>query len=568
MPKAILISLLTQLLSCVANPAVASVTFTSAIFDKADLLELESEYVRLTADGSPSATTELNILFFAWFLSDWHQVTQNIHRAKQYLVSATTRCDRFEEDFYQGFRDPKEKSRACLVCSVIYAMGIGNVLLPLNRVSRIKQNLEFVGRNLVDPEDKYFAQGILFAMLPPGFGQHYGKSLVALETLRRLKPELLSIQFWIARIHLVRGNLRKASELFESVWKARPSDIRIAHFWKDGRLLNVQRHSDGLGFGIRPQLFLNSATGLGASLQVFDDRLFDGERAGSLSLWISSRKNLGIKSTLLDWALIDEFTLETRAQYLMAEEDFYGLGIESKVDDRVLLKLERILFQVGFFRSILDSFYIRLGWILNTFRLKESGGGVFLASNIIDRDRSTDMGPFAELGWDTRDSKRDPYEGGNVFLRGYFPTDGLGSERTFESWEAHSSYFVSPAYRHVLGIHLGFALVSASAPFARLHGLSEAVAVRGVRNGRFREHHALGTTLDYRGRMWGSISLITFGSLGRVAPSGQLLDTPFKFGVGGGLQFQFSQDRSQIGRVELGLFDGEFNAAISTGIDL
>lgn len=515
---------------------------------------METEYYKLLL--APSSA--LDLAFLEFFLSEGYGLEERIHRSNEYLQKVIERCES------GGLRltSLQEKGRAHLLCALVRALSIreGVTFFQTASVAKLQQDPGLAAET--DLADRLYADGRIFVLLPPAYGQNYAKSLLAFEMLRRLRPDLLSPTFWLGRIHQQRGSHEKAKELYQKASATHSPDPRVAYFYEHGKFRKIKIHSDGLGFGVHPFAYFSSSQGLGAGLGAHDDRLFDTARSAAVSLSASTRKNIVGEGRYSESALFQDIQLELHARFFNGSEDFYGVGINSKKEDRSQLVLGRWNFGMSVRRELFDTFYFRLGWQMASMRLTSGGGRVFDSSNLPDGSGSSDSGPFSELGWDSRDSENDPYRGGSLFVRGYFPTKGFGSDRTYEVWALGAHYYKSFAYRQTLGFHAGIASLFKDPSFSSYPRFGEDVYLRGVRVGRFQDKNAFGVMADYRGHLWSSIHWVAFATIGRVAPElGELFKTPVKAGGGGGLRFQISSDRSRFAGVEVGVFASELSVA-------
>ncbi|MBI4405120.1 MAG: hypothetical protein HY537_13240 [Deltaproteobacteria bacterium] len=552
------------LLSVVCN---GSFHFYSPLFERLEISELLDEHRKLRA--ASDSDRQLDFLLVRYFLAHAYSLAGKIHHEAEILSELTEACNRLDNTSFNVWTERSNKASAALVCSVTYARASERA--PIHAKIKLARNaiktLELAKEWNADPIDRMIAEATVYAHLPPFAGQNFGRSLLALHAIRRLRPDLSSIIFLLGYTYQLQGNLTAAEVFYKEVLTRNPTDPRARNFFREGHFVKLQERTDGIDFGWSPSLFVSPSSGFGARLHLFDDRLFDNDSQGEISVQAGTRGNAKASGTLStsEWAA--DLVLRAKAAIRYGIEDFYGLGISTSQSQRFELTGTRWDAVLGARRSFLKNFFFELGWEAHKASLQKVEGGGEPIPLLFERWDAFHSGAYAELGFDNRNHAVAPTQGSKVSVKGYFPTEGLGSDRTFQRWDLHLEHALLIDIRNSLQVRLLASSVSDNVPLSSLPGLSGELRTPGMRELRFVDNHSLVFGGVYRLRAWRPVTLFAFSSIARVASTAaSLFSTPVILVGGGGIEWHVSHSRREIFSMEVGyLSSGEWSLVACAG---
>jgi len=538
--------------------------FLSPRFEHLELEVLSKAYNALKKDNPSS----FEFILLELFLGEIHRWKGKIHQSGSFLKKAEERCDLFSNP--PSFKDP-ESSRIYLACAIVYADNLvgANAFRRLRLVQKSQASLYKGLTTSENREEQLYAKGRVYYLLPPSMGQDFGKSLLAFQILRRLKPKLSSPNFWLARIYQLQGNEKKAKVFYKKALAFQPADRRALFFFPKGEFYRAKRHVDEASSGFNPAIFYLPTQGVGLSLVYWDKRLFDTFRSASIHLRASTKQTYVFGLEFEDDKSISGLKIESELTVHREIEEFHGLGISSpsnKLSDLTNLKLVAAL---GIRRDIGRYWYVGGGWRVAHHQLQQAPGVAVTSLPILDLTSSFHMGPYLVVGFDSRDSHALAYRGVHASVKTYLARRAWGSERDFEVWRLFGESNLALNLRHHLCFQIGTVLTSGEVPFSVYPRLGGSFTSLGVRRGRFQDRNLLLGQAEYRWRVWNPLSVAVFGSAGTVAATlSDLFTSPYKLGVGGALLLHLSHHRKQNLRVEIGHFGGDTSLAAMAGTEL
>jgi hypothetical protein len=489
------------------------------------------------------------------FLADARLAETAIHAAYAHYDAAAAQCDRLEAADYQAV---EAKDAVAAICYLVQAERLANKD-AFTRIAYL-HSVELARRRAFaaawPPEIRWYVEGRVYSALPPGAGQDLKKALVALAFLQQAHPGDTTVMYWNALAFDRQGNHERARELFRSAANAPLPDAR-ARAVESQIALGYERPADGLRTGIEPGIFFNAQRGFGGALTWEDDRLFDRRRGLQVEGDASTKGQYGISVQADDTELYSPLRLTFYGRYSGGTEDFFGLGMESPSGSPASIDLVRTELRLGATVPFDEATSLTVGW--------RSAGAVLRGMAPAGLDFGFADGPFGQLVFDTRNSRRNPVSGTLVDLRGFFPTQGLGSGRTFREWTARAESYYRIRLRHTLALTLGAVLLDGDAPFSSFPALAGSVPAPGVREGRYRDRNVAAAAVEYRWRVWQTTSVAAFATTGTAGPdAGNLPQGVWKVGAGLAWIGHFSRYATASPRVELAVFGGEtvFQGAI------
>ncbi len=540
--------------------------FLTHSYEQLDLSELQAELPRLEMQSTTSA-----YLASALYRKTLHEIALlrgRPHEAAIYFSDLQKLCLVWEENSFSAF-DGDLRARAGFLCAWVEAQGMsGAAWWKLSYLERVQRCLH-VGRagNLSNTERNYL-EAQISSNLPPSGGQDVKHALVTLAVAPQTPSGRRQIKFAVARLHEINGNRSTAKVRFDEFRRDFPNDSRLQ--WREeaagvGRTTE-QAALDGYGWGIHPGLFVNPADGLGLAVRAEDNRFNDGDRSGAVTLAGTTKGSLKGKVRYEDGEIFPSVLLELEGSAGREHLDYFPLGIRSLSAGATSNLSLHYFGSVGARVPVYSTLTLAVGWLAENSRIEDAP----LAVDTVTSARSVSYsGPWAELGWDDRDSRSDPWQGLELRGRGVFPTSSLGSLLSFERWDALFRYYWMLSKPHHLNFQLSLASASQNAPLIAYPFLAGSARVPGVRSNRFRDRNSYAGTVEYQFHTSIAFRGAAFVNFATVAPalSDLTSETP---SLGGGIAFliQDSALRANPARIELGVFKGEwvFQAVAGFGL--
>jgi len=250
-------------------------------------------------------------------------------------------------------------------------------------------------------------------------------------------------------------------------------------------------------------------------------------------------------------------------RYTFAQEDFFGIGSNSRVDDRTNYQFEATEAAADVLWSPAQ-------------RIELSGGMAYVAPNVASgtdpRFPSTDevfdphslpgyaaqpdyLRSDAGLAFDWRDNASHPHAGGRYSVQVSNFADRDLDDYSFRRMSVNLQQYVPlPSRYRLLALHAAAVLTDASngqdVPFYYQPTLGGSQSLRGFREFRFRDRNSLSMTAEYRWEAWWALDGAVFVDAGTVAPTLgdlRLKDLDISYGIG----FRIHSNRAFVARLDL-----------------
>ncbi len=163
----------------------------------------------------------------------------------------------------------------------------------------------------------------------------------------------------------------------------------------------------------------------------------------------------------------------------------------------------------------------------------------------VDADiRTAALGPRVEF--DSRDNPFYPRRGAQLQGVVSFYGEGVGGQRSYQSYQAWLNRYHSVGPRNVLAWHASLCDVEGSAPFYDLCMLGKSQDLRGYSVGQYRDRVMLAGQGEWRSEIWWRFGATAFFGVGEVAPDWKTLNwDELRPGGGVGLRFTLA-DRNHV----------------------
>lgn len=243
-------------------------------------------------------TSILNAVPAEFLTFETHRIEGKIHQTAESLESLYLKCKTME------FQSASNAGICAIVRNErVQAAGPTSQFSEMKAIEALRETFE---AGAVPSEERLFIQMRLYAYLPRPYGQNFGKSLVALESLKRLKPGTPHLLFYEKEIRLLQGKEIPGEE----VSRSEKSSI-----------------FDEKSFGWSAGLQYLFRLGLLGRVGYRDDSLNDGPWGMHAQVFASTRPVFGgsggLKFSHSGWEL------GSGLRYSNGREDFYGLSADS-----------------------------------------------------------------------------------------------------------------------------------------------------------------------------------------------------------------------------------------------
>lgn len=247
---------------------------------------------------------------------------------------------------------------------------------------------------------------------------------------------------------------------------------------------------------------------------------------------------------------------------------FYGIGaaagdrnVSVKMDDKGMVLLGQA--QYAIFRNM----YLGVRYeYLDVNQSIKTENPLFpdldLPGNLLD-SRISGIGP--SITYDSRDSQFAPRKGANLTVVGLFNTGALGSDFTYNKWQAAANGYFPVTSTGTLAVHGSLCAVSKNGPFYDMCMYGQAGDLRGYEMGRYRDRAMWTTQIEWRQHLGGKFGGVFFAGMGGIADDlGEIGNGKFLPAVGMGLRYKASQATGTYLRLDFAM--GRDSHAVYFGI--
>ncbi|NBX91776.1 MAG: hypothetical protein EB120_07645 [Proteobacteria bacterium] len=536
----------------------AHFSLVSDLFDRLDARELAQAQSALKNKQEPG--TQVDSVVVEFFLAELDYLEGRIHSAEHRLK---TNLDFCEKQFHQLTKSSSLiQARASAIC-LLSKLGFSQKqeTLSFNLTGKsIGQWIELTQKHPLPFEERIYFEGRVASRIPPEMGGSVGRALLGLESLRRMRPGLSSVNFFMAQIYQKQGNENESKKAFDRALNHAPPDHRAQLVSKGevgGQLPSEEPSESKFYFGV----IANPAGGTGLVLGRRDDRLGDTRRKLDMAIFGQSRGIVGARVSYQDEESLKPYFLSGRVLGQTEIEQFYGLGQESKLTEITEIHQNQGKAEISLKRNF-QAWYVQMAidWF---YREPTKLSGEY-ASSVFLSEKQNSLYPSLELGWDNRESPFQPRRGTLIFARLGKGVKGMGSTHEFESYRLTLRQWFPVFRRGSVECRVTQSWVSENSPFGLLPQLSGNPVLPGVRWGRFRDGAALAGTIEAVTPIAGELRLAIFGNVGRVGESvSDLWKKSLLMGGGAALTVGSGPFQS---RIEVGQFGGE--SIIQVGLQL
>jgi hypothetical protein len=247
-----------------------------------------------------------------------------------------------------------------------------------------------------------------------------------------------------------------------------------------------------------------------------------------------------------------------------ANYEFFGIGREPDADSKsVLIKQNGTVLFGEFLRNVWRKVFIgpRVQYRKLTATTDEIGTpGGFVIPPIDFRSTTASIGFHIQR--DLRDHSFYPRSGSLWDFKADFFSKAIGSNRTYQSYQASYNGYYSLGEKDVLAYRAMACSVSDSAPFYDLCFFGSRADLRGYTSGEFQDRRMFATQAEYRRELKWRLGLVAFAGIGGVAPRWSDLETLLP-AAGAGIRFKLDKTNNINYRVDLGFGRTGYTVSVS-----
>jgi len=224
--------------------------------------------------------------------------------------------------------------------------------------------------------------------------------------------------------------------------------------------------------------------------------------------------------------------------------NFYGIGINSNVEDLDTYDVTFPRFRFSALREVLPNISVGLGYQLDVYyNLGITEGAILEASDVIGKDGG---GTVSNIGiqafYDSRDNIFLPTKGFFIQASAFTSSQILGSSFTYSKFSLDNRYYQKIKGNHVIASNFFIANNGSEAPFLDLNWLGSN-RTRGFNDRRFQDNAELSFATEYRFPIAGRIAGVAFASTGTVASNfSNLFSSRYRNAGGLGLRYVINKE--------------------------
>lgn len=430
-------------------PHSLSLTFTSSVFDRLDLNEIQSL--------SPPTKWEEELV--SYFESEALFVSGKIHESQRKRERLLESCE-----LENGKELETRRSALCLMTMLGFYQSIDSQK-GFVHASSLEKWLKSVSQGSLPFEDRAYVDMRTLWKLPSWLSPDRTRSLIACESLIRLHPENSSLYFFKSRILQAQGKKEKAEINLEEALKKNPRNLR-ALFWKAGI------PEAKIWWGV----LANPAGGLGLIVGRRDQRFLDSSRSLEVALSAQSRS---VYQGFISYSDKEVFKKpEALAQVLVAQEreQYFGLGQKTELAQMREIRQMKSQGRVGVKIHSHKKYWLFSGeWIYRD--PMETTSDPYLGA------RQLSLIPALEVAWGKA-------ENGSMLIKIFGSHSSFLSSHSFWGYQAEAQKSWSLGGHWNLELRANLRSVSMESPLAVLSDLGGNMSLPGVRPGRFRDFFA------------------------------------------------------------------------------
>lgn len=234
---------------------------------------------------------------------------------------------------------------------------------------------------------------------------------------------------------------------------------------------------------------------------------------------------------------------------------FYGLGDATRTDDEEKYDSKRQSFAVDFGKRIIDHTFLGLSFRAKSSEIEErEDGGLLDQLKPLGYDGYTTRGLGAYLEFDSTNDSFNPTRGVKVLASRIEFKESFGGSSDYNQSQYYAKHYLPITERTTIAFALNAIEKLGEVPFDELAQLGGQRLLRGIFQGRFRDHALASAQVEWRQFVSDWLGYAIFASAGHVAGSFKKLEIQSaKATAGGGLRFLINKEANVNLRIDIGV---------------
>ena len=215
--------------------------------------------------------------------------------------------------------------------------------------------------------------------------------------------------------------------------------------------------------------------------------------------------------------------------------NFYGVGIQSALQDREKFTIQYPRFRIDFQKNVGSSF-VGLRYRMDNHKMIQKGPLLNLGNHT-----GSDGGFYSGLGiiyqWDTRDVLYNPSSGSFIQVESFFNTRYFGSDFEYQRFSLDAAKFFRLGPTGICALNMVVGTMSGDVPFYDMMYFGRPTQMRGYQDRRFIDKNLFILQAEYRLPLFWRIEGVGFMATGTVGQQfSDIFGHPYKFTYGAGLR--------------------------------
>jgi len=266
----------------------------------------------------------------------------------------------------------------------------------------------------------------------------------------------------------------------------------------------------------------------------------------------------------------DRYRILLGAGYFNLFYDFYGIGFGAGKDEyKVSIDQEGALFNGEILVRTFGRLYAGLFYRYFPTRTRPDGvlRDALVEIGIPEAQLDLDIGALGvHLQHDLRDNTFNPAEGHLFDLTAAFQEPSLGSDLTYQKYEASYNHYLALSGPSVLAMRASGCYAAGDVPFFDLCLLGAKSDIRGYTVGRYQDRTLLAGQVEYRRGLYKKFGGVVFGGIAQVGKTlHDFNSSSWLPAAGAGLRYMVSEVHKLNFRVDLARGRDETALYVSVG---
>lgn len=235
----------------------------------------------------------------------------------------------------------------------------------------------------------------------------------------------------------------------------------------------------------------------------------------------------------------ENFLFKGEVRYRDFPDRYYGIGNNTSKDNEERYTYNQVSIKSLALKKIIPSLFVGIDYHFESeYRFEYTPDGELVQGTVTGYNG----GIGSALGfvgiYDSRDNAINARSGKLIEVSTYLYTPVLGSSFSFSSINGIYQHYWSFKRNHSIALQTKLRLSYGEVPFLDLSVAGGDDILRGYPKNRFRDHHFMGTQMEYRFPLFWRLGMVSFIGIGDVFNSvSDIKASTLKYSIGSGLRF-------------------------------